>query len=66
MPPIFKFVAFISEVITYTKSYGNCGDKDGVSKKKEPTPPGFFWSYTVFAFEIWKKEKEKYIFEKRK
>ena len=59
MLPNFRFVEFISEVITYTKSYDNCGDKDGVSKKKEPTPPGFFWSYTVLAFEIWNREKEK-------
>jgi len=52
MPPIFRFVAFISEVITYTKTYENSGDKDGVSSKKQPTPPGLIWSYTVFAFEI--------------
>lgn len=52
MPPFFRFVVFIFEVITYTKSYDNCSDEDGVSKKKEPTPPGLIWSYTVFAFEI--------------
>lgn len=58
MPPMFRSVVFISEVITYTESYGNCGDKESVSKKKEPTPPGWFWSYTVFACEIWNEEEE--------
>lgn len=62
MPPILRFVVFISEVITYTKSYDNCGDKESVSKKKEPTPPSRFWSYTVFAYEIWNEEEEgKYL-----
>lgn len=58
MLPIFKFAAFSAEVTTYTDSYDNCGDKDGVSKKKEPTPPGLIRSYTVFAFVIWNKQKE--------
>lgn len=58
MPPIFRSVAFTSEVITYTKNYDNCGDKESVSEKKEPTPPGGFWSYTVFAHEIWNEKEE--------
>lgn len=54
---IFRFVLFVFEVITYSKSYDNCGDQDGVSKKSEPTPPDLI-RCTVFAFQIWNKDKE--------
>lgn len=62
---IFRSVAFISEA-TYTNRDDNCGDQGGASKKEEPTPPALFWYCTVFACEIWSKEKQNVVLRKAK